>query len=228
MTGNAHRRGFAAMVGNLRQNQSEGWWPGRELNPRHHDFQSCALPTELPGRWREYQVYRGRQPRVEPREKFSPVFVPAIQHVHPVAGLRELGVQPIDATHLRGDLAGGGVVAGDDHLQDEIANRRREAQVRILKHAGAVAQVGASQCDALVEIQLSRLGELESADLHLFAGLEVLQIDAGSGRKPVELALERQRQRRLCLGIAARGPGRKPPATPPCRLRSYRAWAVVM
>jgi hypothetical protein len=28
-----------------------GEWPGRELNPRHADFQSAALPTELPGRW---------------------------------------------------------------------------------------------------------------------------------------------------------------------------------
>ena len=26
------------------------WWPGRESNPRHGDFQSPALPTELPGR----------------------------------------------------------------------------------------------------------------------------------------------------------------------------------
>src|SRR5690606_24379422 len=25
------------------------WWPGRESNPRHGDFQSPALPTELPG-----------------------------------------------------------------------------------------------------------------------------------------------------------------------------------
>ena len=24
-------------------------WPGAESNRRHHDFQSCALPTELPG-----------------------------------------------------------------------------------------------------------------------------------------------------------------------------------
>jgi hypothetical protein len=24
------------------------WWRGTELNCRHHDFQSCALPTELP------------------------------------------------------------------------------------------------------------------------------------------------------------------------------------
>jgi hypothetical protein len=26
------------------------WWTGRELNPRHMDFQSIALPTELPVR----------------------------------------------------------------------------------------------------------------------------------------------------------------------------------
>jgi hypothetical protein len=28
--------------------QSEGWWLGAELNRRHKDFQSSALPTELP------------------------------------------------------------------------------------------------------------------------------------------------------------------------------------
>ena len=28
----------------------EGKWLGRELNPRHEDFQSSALPTELPSR----------------------------------------------------------------------------------------------------------------------------------------------------------------------------------
>src|SRR4030066_295724 len=30
----------------------EKWWPGAELNCRHCDFQSHALPTELPGRGR--------------------------------------------------------------------------------------------------------------------------------------------------------------------------------
>ena len=35
------------------------WWPGRELNPRHADFQSAALPTELPGCGPEYR--KGQQ-----------------------------------------------------------------------------------------------------------------------------------------------------------------------
>ena len=28
------------------------WWPGTESNCRHKDFQSSALPTELPGLYR--------------------------------------------------------------------------------------------------------------------------------------------------------------------------------
>ena len=29
--------------------KAEFWWPGAESNCRHADFQSAALPTELPG-----------------------------------------------------------------------------------------------------------------------------------------------------------------------------------
>src|SRR5437763_12711306 len=35
----------AVMIGIFKK-----WWPGTELNRRHADFQSAALPTELPGR----------------------------------------------------------------------------------------------------------------------------------------------------------------------------------
>ena len=33
------------------------WWSERDLNPRHGDFQSPALPTELPDQVRQTQVY---------------------------------------------------------------------------------------------------------------------------------------------------------------------------
>jgi hypothetical protein len=31
-------------------NDGRNWWAGTGLNRRHQDFQSCALPTELPAR----------------------------------------------------------------------------------------------------------------------------------------------------------------------------------
>src|SRR5690349_22652901 len=37
------------------------WWPGPESNQRHRDFQSRALPTELPGHERRIRA------RTEPR-----------------------------------------------------------------------------------------------------------------------------------------------------------------
>jgi hypothetical protein len=33
------------------------WWPGTELNRRHRDFQSRALPTELPGLVQEFSKW---------------------------------------------------------------------------------------------------------------------------------------------------------------------------
>ena len=190
----------------------------------------------------EHRVVRQRilQPRrffrrdacqawVEPRQQLAPVFVPAIQHTHGVTRALEPRVQRVDAPHPCRHLVGGRVVARDDHLEQQIAHRRRQPQVRILKHAGAVAQVRAAQRHPLVEVQLALLGQLEGAnhdrDLDdaltvegfvganrgLYAGLEIFHIDAGPGGKPIEFRFERERQGRLrCLSIAARDPDAQP------------------
>src|SRR5690606_9549216 len=39
----------AVTVAGFAFHKATKWWPGRESNPRHGDFQSPALPTELPG-----------------------------------------------------------------------------------------------------------------------------------------------------------------------------------
>ena len=49
-----HRRGTIGRGQPLKApkgpcNLLKGWWPGAESNRRHADFQSAALPTELPG-----------------------------------------------------------------------------------------------------------------------------------------------------------------------------------
>src|ERR1700735_2049091 len=52
------------------------WWPGRELNPRHADFQSAALPTELPGRSEERRIKQERGPYVNEPLLNQPVRAP--------------------------------------------------------------------------------------------------------------------------------------------------------
>ena len=43
------------------------WWSGRELNPRHMDFQSIALPTELPDQAQPTNI-RPHSERSQPKE----------------------------------------------------------------------------------------------------------------------------------------------------------------
>jgi hypothetical protein len=44
------RQQYSAIIGMSRQFQSYNQWLGTESNRRHADFQSAALPTELPSR----------------------------------------------------------------------------------------------------------------------------------------------------------------------------------
>src|SRR5215831_4664246 len=48
--GDGHEMGTMAVPERFRRRATtwKEWWAGTGLNRRHQDFQSCALPTELP------------------------------------------------------------------------------------------------------------------------------------------------------------------------------------
>src|SRR3989344_980119 len=46
------------------------WWPGSESNQRHADFQSAALPTELPGHVTTY-VHPWRANPARPKRRYA-------------------------------------------------------------------------------------------------------------------------------------------------------------
>ena len=41
------------------------WCPGADSNHRHEDFQSSALPTELPGRYHNLYIYQVKLSTIE-------------------------------------------------------------------------------------------------------------------------------------------------------------------
>ena len=99
------------MFANVREHLRTGTWcPGAESNHRHHDFQSCALPTELPGhRARERaQVGAGfiesRARAVQKREKkinpYSALFFGARRRIFAACAVFLfvlLALDPVDA-----------------------------------------------------------------------------------------------------------------------------------
>ena len=49
------REAFEVLRRIRKRKQLPKWWPGTESNRRHEDFQSSALPTELPGHEKKKQ-----------------------------------------------------------------------------------------------------------------------------------------------------------------------------
>src|SRR5688572_20280308 len=52
-------RSLRSTTSRRRLNCCKDWWPGTESNRRHADFQSAALPAELPGRGAKRQFNHG-------------------------------------------------------------------------------------------------------------------------------------------------------------------------
>src|SRR5215831_10919818 len=60
-------RSLPAMKTNVRWVQQKKWWTGGELNSRHRDFQSRALPTELP----VHRAANGQQNRLKRPSRYQ-------------------------------------------------------------------------------------------------------------------------------------------------------------
>ena len=52
-------------MGNTKKLLEKKWCPGADSNHRHEDFQSSALPTELPGHYNNLYIHQVKLSTIE-------------------------------------------------------------------------------------------------------------------------------------------------------------------
>ena len=102
-------------------------WPGTESNRRHEDFQSSALPTELPGQKFGILLKRSRESRLALR--FTILFCPVLDEVHQLT-FQANAVQRINLldTCGAGNIDFGKITADDiqaDKVEAILSKQRR-------------------------------------------------------------------------------------------------------
>lgn len=156
---------------------------------------------------------------IDQRQQLLAVLVTAANHSRlRESGGREPGIQGVDAADFSHHQIGGGVVAGDHHLRDEIAIGRIQPKVVELQHTAAVAEVGTSDGHTFVQIERPGVGELKgtghdrelddagaaerlvAAHRGFLARAEVLDVDPGAGWKGRQVRIDQLGQAGRCLG----------------------------
>ncbi len=119
-----------------------------------------------------------------------------------ITGLAQKAVDRFLAADLGDHDVGGGVVAGDDHLGDDVPERGIQAGIVESEDAGPAAIVGLFDDVALVQVQLALIGQavgehhggeldgagafelIVGANAGFFAGAQMLDVDARPRGKP--------------------------------------------
>jgi hypothetical protein len=101
-------------------------WPGTESNRRHEDFQSSALPTELPGQKFGILLKRSRESRLALR--FTILFYPVLDEVHHlnlwITQMTCTGAAQVNKTDINSPLLGLDMISVSTIL--DMRNDRRD------------------------------------------------------------------------------------------------------
>src|SRR5229473_3077341 len=80
-----------------RSTKRKAWWAGTGLNRRHQDFQSCALPTELPAHHEVARIPEGAGPVYElpPQVAFECACIAGRTRQRPLSARRRDSPEPL-------------------------------------------------------------------------------------------------------------------------------------